>query len=79
MEQEIVFEKLKQIISEVFSIRPEDITMETTFVKEFGADSMDFLQILIKIEDEFDMDITTEEIKSIETVADIVKKITNIY
>ena len=47
MEQEIVFEKLKQIISEVFSIRPEDITMETAFIREFGADSMDFLQILI--------------------------------
>mgnify|MGYP002509040016 CR=1 FL=1 len=34
MEQEIVFEKLKQIISEVFSIRPEDITMETAFIRE---------------------------------------------
>ena len=53
--------------------------METAFIREFGADSMDFLQILIRIEEEFDMDITTEEIKSIETVADIVKKIINIY
>lgn len=75
MEQEIIFEKLRKILGEIFSVDPNEITMDTAFVREFGADSMDFLQIFIRIEEEFDVDITREEIKSTVTTADFVKKI----
>ena len=53
------FEKLQQIIAEVLNIDPEEITMNTTFVDDLGADSMDVFQIIMGIEEEFDIEITT--------------------
>ena len=55
------FEKLQQIIAEVLNIDPEEITMNTTFVDDLGADSLDVFQIIMGIEEEFDIEIPTEE------------------
>ena len=55
------FEKLQQIIAEVLNIDPEEITMNTTFVDDLGADSLDVFQIVMGIEEEFDIEIPTEE------------------
>ena len=51
------FEKLKKIISEVLNVDPDEITMETTFQDDLGADSLDVYQIIMGIEEEFDIEI----------------------
>ena len=51
------FEKLQQIISEVLNVDAEEITMDTTFVDDLGADSLDIFQIIMGIEEEFDIEI----------------------
>ena len=54
------FEKLKKIISEVLNVDEDEITPDTTFVDDIGADSLDVFQIIMGIEEEFDIEITAE-------------------
>ena len=72
------FEKLQQIIAEVLNIDPEEITMNTTFVDDLGADSLDVFQIIMGIEEEFDIEIPTEEAEKIVSVADAVDQIKSV-
>ena len=69
------FEKLKKIIAEVLNVDEEEITMETTFVDDLGADSLDIFQIIMAIEEEFEIEIPTEEAEKITTVGDAVEQI----
>lgn len=62
------FEKLKKVIAEVLNVDPEEITMESTFMDDLGADSLDVFQIIMGIEEEFDIVIDEKVIDSIETV-----------
>lgn len=71
------FEKLKKIISEVLNVDEDEIGMETTFVDDLGADSLDIFQIIMGIEEEFDVEIANEEAEKIKTVGDAVEKIKN--
>lgn len=71
------FEKLQQIIAEVLNTEPDDITMNTTFVDDLGADSLDIFQIIMGIEEEFDIEIPTEAAEKIVTVGDAVDQIKN--
>ncbi len=71
------FEKLKKIIAEVLNVDEEEITMETTFVDDLGADSLDVFQIIMGIEDEFDIQIPDDAAESIVTVNDAVVQIQN--
>ena len=71
------FEKLKNIIGEVLSIDESDITMDTTFVDDLGADSLDVFQIIMGLEEEFDIEIPNEEAEKIVTVGDAVEQIKN--
>ena len=68
------FEKLKKIIAEVLNVDEEEITMETTFVDDLGADSLDVFQIIMGLEEEFDIEIPNEEAEKIVTVGDVEKK-----
>ena len=68
-------EKLKQIIADVLNVDEEEITMDTTFVDDLGADSLDIFQIIMGIEETFDIEIDNEEVEKIATVADAVEKI----
>ena len=68
------FDKIKSIISEVLSIDADGITEETTFVDDLGADSLDIFQIIMAIEEEFEIEIPTEAEK-ITTVGDAVEQI----
>ena len=70
------FEKLKEIIVEVLGCK-EEITMETTFVDDLGADSLDVIQIIMGIEDAFDIEINNEDAEKITTVGDAVEQIKN--
>ncbi len=69
------FEKIKKIISEVLNVDVEEITMETTFVDDLGADSLDIFQIIMGLEEEFDIEIANEEAEKIVTVGDAVEQI----
>lgn len=71
------FEKLKKIISEVLNVDEQEITMETTFVDDLGADSLDIFQIIMGLEEEFDIEIANEEAEKIATVGDAVEQIKN--
>ena len=71
------FEKLQKIIAEVMNVDEDEITMETTFVDDLGADSLDVFQIIMGIEEEFDIEIATEEAEKIVTVGDAVEQIKN--
>ena len=71
------FEKLKNIIAEVLKVDADEITMDTTFVDDLGADSLDVFQIIMGIEEEFDIEIPSEEAEKIVTVGDAVEQIKN--
>ena len=71
------FEKLQGIIAEVLNIEPEDVTMAATFVDDLGADSLDIFQIIMGIEEEFDIEIPNEAAEQIVTVGDAVERIKN--
>jgi len=69
------FEKLQAIIADVLNVPKDDITPETTFVDDLGADSLDIFQIIMGIEEEFDIEIDNEEAERITTVQDAVEQI----
>ena len=69
------FEKLQAIIADVLNVPKDDITPETTFVDDLGADSLDVFQIIMGIEEEFDIEIDNEEAEKITTVQDAVEQI----
>ena len=71
------FEKLKKIIAEVLNVDEDEIAMDTTFVDDLGADSLDVFQIIMGIEEEFDIEIENEEAEKIVTVSDAVEQIKN--
>ena len=69
--------KLQGIIAEVLNIEPEEVTMAATFVDDLGADSLDIFQIIMGIEEEFDIEIPNEAAEQIVTVGDAVEQIKN--
>ena len=71
------FEKLKKIIAEVLNVDPDEITMETTFQDDLGADSLDVYQIIMGIEEEFDIEIPAETAEQVTTGEDAVEMIKN--
>lgn len=61
-------EKLKQVIATVLSVDTKEITLETTFMEDLGADSLDVYQIVLGIESEFDIELDPEKIATVRTV-----------
>ena len=68
-------EKLRDIIVEVLNVDETEVTMESTFIDDLGADSLDVFQIIMGIEEEFDIEIPNEEAEKIVTVGDAVEQI----
>lgn len=69
------FEKLKKVIAEVLNVDPDEIAMDTTFLDDLGADSLDVFQIVMGIEEEFDIEIPAEKAEKITTVEEAVELI----
>ena len=67
------FEKLQNIIAEVLNVEADEITLNTTFVDDLGADSLDVVDLVMALEDEFDVEIPEDQVENIKTVGDIVK------
>ena len=71
------FEKLKEAIADILNVDPNEVTEETTFTEGLGADSLDVYQIVMKIEEAFEIEIPAETIKEISTVGEAVLVIRN--
>ena len=68
----MIFEKLKDIIAEQLSVEADDISMDSNIQDDLGADSLDVVDLITTIEDEFDLSIPDEAVEEIKTVGDIV-------
>lgn len=71
----MVFEKVKVILAEQFDVEEDTITMDTNLEEDLSADSLDVVDLLMSIEDEFEIEIPDEEIENIRTVAELVSYI----
>ena len=71
----MVFEKVKAILSEQFDVEEDSITMESSITDDLGADSLDVVDLLMSIEDEFEVEVPDSEVENIKTVGDLVKYI----
>lgn len=71
------FEKIQEIIADVLNVEKNEVKLETTFVDDLGADSLDLFQIVTGIEDEFNIEISTDDAETIKTVGDAVEQIKN--
>ena len=66
------FERIKEIISEQLGVSEDSITMETSFTDDLGADSLDLVELVMALEEEFDVEMPDNEIENIKTVSDAV-------
>jgi len=66
-------EKVREIIAEQLSVEPEKITPEAKFVEDLGADSLDVVELIMKFEEEFGIEIPDEDAEKIQTVGDVIK------
>lgn len=69
----MVFEKVKAIIADELNIKPEKITMESNLVEDLEADSLDAVEIIVRLEEEFNLEVEDNAAESIKTVGDLVK------
>ena len=75
MNEEEIFEKLKEIISEQFGIEKDSIRKDSTFTDDLAADSLDIVEFVMGIEENFDVEIPDEVAEGLKTVEDVVKYI----
>lgn len=71
----MVFEKVRNILAEQLGADAEDISLDTNIMKDLEADSLDVVEIIMAIEDEFEIEIPDEDAEQLQTVAGIVKYI----
>lgn len=72
-----MFEKVREIIADKLSLKEDDITMESSFVDDLNADSLDLVELMMALEDELDTEIPDEEAEGFKTVGDVVKYLKN--
>ena len=68
----MVFEKIKEIIVDQLGVDESDVNMDSSFTDDLGADSLDLVELIMALEEEFDMEIPDEDAENIKTVADAV-------
>ena len=71
----MIFEKLCELISEQFGVEADTITVDTTFEDDLGADSLDIADIVMSLEEEFDIEVPDDQLQNLKVVGDIVKYI----
>lgn len=71
----MILEKVKAILSEQFDVEEDTITAETSIADDLGADSLDVVDLLMSIEDEFEIEVPDDEVENIKTVGELVKYI----
>ena len=75
MAKEEIFDKLKELVVDQLGVEEDEVTMEASMQDDLGADSLDVFQIIMGIEEEFDIEIPNEEAEKIVTVGDAVEQI----
>lgn len=71
----MIFDKVKEIIADKLSVDEDSITMESTFVEDLGADSLDVVELIMSLEEELEMEIPDEDAAEFITVSDVVEYI----
>ena len=71
------FEKLQKIIAEVLNLSEEEIRPDSTFVDDLGADSLDLFELVMALEDEYNVEIPAEELTDLNTVGDVIEYLKN--
>ena len=74
-EKERVFEKVKEIIVDQLGVEEDEVTVESSFVEDLGADSLDIVELIMALEEEFGLEIPDDEAEKISTVNDAVEYI----
>ena len=72
----MVFEKIKAIIVDKLGVDEDEVELKASFIDDLGADSLDLFEFVMDLEDEFDLEISNEEVEQIKTVEDAVNYIT---
>ena len=75
MESEEIFEKVKNIIVEQLGVSETAVTMESSFIDDLGADSLDIVELVMALEEEFDLEIPDADAEKVVTVSDVVEYI----
>ncbi len=70
-------EKIRQIIAGILNVNPDEVNADSAFIEDLGADSLDVFQIIMGVEEEFDIEISPEEAERISTVAEAVELVRN--
>ena len=68
----MVFEKIREILCDQLDLNEDDVTMSSSLIDDLGADSLDMVDLVMTIEDEFELDVEDEDVENIKTVGDIV-------
>ncbi|MFL0249886.1 acyl carrier protein [Clostridium neuense] len=71
----MIFEKVKGIIAEQLGLEKDEITMDSSFVDDLGADSLDIVELIMALEEEFDIEIPDEDAEKVSLVKDVVEYI----
>lgn len=77
-DEEMELEKIKQIIAGILNVNPDEVNADSAFIEDLGADSLDVFQIIMGVEEEFDIEISPEEAERISTVAEAVELVRNV-
>jgi acyl carrier protein len=77
MNPDAIFEKVKEVIVEQLGVEDETVTTETSFIDDLGADSLDIVELIMALEEEFDLQIPDSEAEKIATVGDVIEYIKN--
>jgi acyl carrier protein len=75
MTQEEILEKVKRIVIDRLGVEEDEVTLEASFKDDLGADSLDVVELVMELEDEFDMEISDEDAEKITTVGEVVEYI----
>ncbi len=77
MNPDAIFEKIKEVIIEQLGVEEDAVKLETSFIDDLGADSLDIVELIMALEEEFDLQIPDSEAEKIMTVNDVVEYIKN--
>lgn len=67
-----MFEKIREIIVEELSVEDDEITLDTSFKEDLGADSLDLFELIMALEEEYDLEIPVDDLSGLETVGDVI-------
>ncbi len=73
----MIFEKVQEKVADQLGVDADDVTTESSFIDDLGADSLDIVELLMALEEEFDIEIPDEEAEKLATVGDVVDYIKN--